>query len=415
MLEKINEGLAITKANGIYDLLYEKWFGLYEVKEVGLLDILKYLIPIVLLFLAIGGYFFYRRLVERKQAEMVLRESEERFHSIFEGTGDGIILVDTETKQLSSGNFAFCQMLGYSPEELTQLGVPDIHPKKDLPYVLEQFEKQMRGEIQLAKDIPVKCKDSSVLYADIKASPISLAGKHYLLGIFRDITERKQMDEKLQISMLKYQLLFEDSRDALMMQAPPTWKFTEVNEAALNLFGASSVAEFTELGPWDVAPEKQPDGQLSSEKAQEMIATAMREGSSFFEWEHQRLDGQTFAADVLLTRLDYGEGNLLQGTVRDISERKQMELQLEKMAITDGLTSLYNRVYFTARLEDELQRSARFKSPLSLLMVDIDFFKPINDAPLIGPFSQAPKICRAILGFASRGGSRSFSQSSRLS
>ena len=66
LLEQINEGLAITKANGTYDQLYEKWFGLYEVKEVGLLDVLKYLIPIVLLFLAIGGYFFYRRQADHK-------------------------------------------------------------------------------------------------------------------------------------------------------------------------------------------------------------------------------------------------------------------------------------------------------------------------------------------------------------
>jgi diguanylate cyclase (GGDEF)-like protein/PAS domain S-box-containing protein len=134
-------------------------------------------------------------------------------------------------------------------------------------------------------------------------------------------------EEALWISGRKHQLLFDSSRDALMMLAPPSWKFTGANQATLKLFGASSVAEFTSLGPWDVSPERQPDGCSSSEKAQEMIAIAMNEGSHNFEWEHQRLNGQSFAADVLLTRMEVGTEVFLQATVRDITERKTLERQ----------------------------------------------------------------------------------------
>jgi light-regulated signal transduction histidine kinase (bacteriophytochrome) len=63
-----------------------------------------------------------------------------------------------------------------------------------------------------------------------------------------------------------------------------------------------------------------------------MIATAMREGSHFFEWTHQRLNGETFAADVLLTRIEAGGQVSVQGTVRDISERKQAEAELARQA-----------------------------------------------------------------------------------
>ncbi len=143
-----------------------------------------------------------------------------------------------------------------------------------------------------------------------------------------DFTERKQVENQ-RIDALKYQLLFESSRDALMTLGPPSWKFTSANQATLQLFGASSVAEFIAVGPWVVSPERQPDGRLSSEKAQEMIETAMREGSHFFEWEHQRLDGRSFAADVLLTRMDVGEDVFLQATVRDITARKQTEARLK--------------------------------------------------------------------------------------
>lgn len=144
----------------------------------------------------------------------------------------------------------------------------------------------------------------------------------------REIAEHMRLEEAFRISALRYQLLFDSSRDALMTVAPPSWLFTTANQATLQMFGASSVGEFIALGPWNVSPESQPDGRLSSEKAQEMIAIAMREGSHFFEWTHQRLDGQPFNANVLLTRMAVGGDVFLQATVRDITERKQMERNL---------------------------------------------------------------------------------------
>ena len=127
-----------------------------------------------------------------------------------------------------------------------------------------------------------------------------------------------------------YQQLFESSRDALMLTSPPLWKFTQANQATLQLFGVSSAEEFAALGPSDVSPEMQPDGRLSSEKAPEMIALALREGSHFFEWEHKRVNGQSFAADVLLTRIGSGEIPIVLATVRDITERKQFEETLRQ-------------------------------------------------------------------------------------
>lgn len=147
----------------------------------------------------------------------------------------------------------------------------------------------------------------------------------FMVCVGIDTTERKQVEDALRISTLKYQLLFESSRDALSVVLPLTGKFIDANQSALELFGASSLADFTTHGPVDLSPERQPDGRLSSEKAQEVIAIAMREGSHFFEWEHQRLDGQPFASEVLLTRMELEGQVLLQGTVRNISERKQIE------------------------------------------------------------------------------------------
>ncbi|MBW1717919.1 MAG: PAS domain S-box protein, partial [Deltaproteobacteria bacterium] len=158
-----------------------------------------------------------RDITERKRAEEKLQESEQRFRAIFDNAMDGILLADPENKKFYIGNKAICQMLGYSLEEVRNLGVMDIHPEKELPYVTEQFERQARKEITLAKDIPVKRKDGSVFYADVNSSLVTLAGKAYLLGIFRDITERKRAEEALQKSEEKYRKTFESTGTAMVI------------------------------------------------------------------------------------------------------------------------------------------------------------------------------------------------------
>lgn len=119
------------------------------------------------------------------------------YKAIFDNATDGILLADIENKKFYIGNKMICQTLGYSLEEITNMGVMDIHPEEDLPYVIEQFEKQAKREIGLAQDIPVKKKDGSIFYVDINSFLITLPGKTYLVGIFRDTTERKRAEEEL--------------------------------------------------------------------------------------------------------------------------------------------------------------------------------------------------------------------------
>ncbi len=136
-------------------------------------------------------------IAERLQVETALRESEQRFKAIFENAQDGILLADLKEKKFVSGNPKICQMLGYSQAEIMGLGVADIHPAPNLPHVLQQFEKQARKEISLAPDLPVKRKDGSIFFADINSFPVTLVGKEYLVGFFRDISERKASETKI--------------------------------------------------------------------------------------------------------------------------------------------------------------------------------------------------------------------------
>ncbi|MFO7979626.1 MAG: PAS domain S-box protein [Candidatus Aminicenantes bacterium] len=142
-----------------------------------------------------------RDATTRKEEEKALKESEARFKAIFNESTDGMLLVEVETKRFFMCNSKICQMLGYTEEEMMRLRVDDIHPEKDLPFVREQFERQAKGEIKLAAGLPVKRKDGSIFYADVSSSEITLGGIKCLLESFRDITERKKIQDELKEKM----------------------------------------------------------------------------------------------------------------------------------------------------------------------------------------------------------------------
>ncbi|MBA5874501.1 MAG: response regulator [Nitrospira sp. CR1.2] len=143
---------------------------------------------------------------------------------------------------------------------------------------------------------------------------------------------RQQYESSLRESEEKFRRLFESSRDAIMILYPPQWNFIACNPATVKLFGARDEAHFTSLGPGDVSPEYQPDGELSMVKAPKAIETAMREGFHLFEWMHKRVGGPDFLATVQLTRITLQGVKGLQATVRDITEERRAETELRAYA-----------------------------------------------------------------------------------
>jgi len=178
-----------------------------------------------------------RDITERKKSEEVLRESEERFRAIFDNSIDGILVTDLETKSLYTCNKAMCQMLGYSLEEIRNLKVTDIHPKKDLSYVMTEIERERQGESAGVKVLPLERKDGSVLYAEVTPSLVTFAGRRYLAGIFRDISERKRAEEALKSSEERYRLVVDNANEAIVVAQDGMLKF--FNSRSIGILGYS--------------------------------------------------------------------------------------------------------------------------------------------------------------------------------
>jgi PAS domain S-box-containing protein len=176
-----------------------------------------------------------RDITERKQAEKTLRESEERYKNLFKANIDGILIADATTKKFRYANPAICRMLGYSEEELTQMGVADIHPKDSLEQVSAEFEAQISGA-KINAELPCVRKDGQVISVSINASMVTIGQTEYLMGIFRDITEGRQAEQDLRETK-KYLENLINYANAPIIVWTPDLKITKFNHAFEHLTG----------------------------------------------------------------------------------------------------------------------------------------------------------------------------------
>lgn len=134
----------------------------------------------------------------------------------------------------------------------------------------------------------------------------------------------------LQESEQRFRTIFTESRDALLIFCPQHGRFGAVNPAALRMFRSPGERGFTELTLCDLSPEVQPDGRASKEKAEKLVEYVLATGGSQFDWRHRRLDGEEFAAEVLLSRISLQGETVIQATIRDVSlQKKTMAALLE--------------------------------------------------------------------------------------
>lgn len=183
----------------------------------------------------------------------------------------------------------------------------------------------------------------------------------------------------LRDSQSKYKALFDGAGDAIFVMRDGY--FFDCNTAAELMFGVSA-AEFKKLVPADISPPQQPDGSDSMARSIELMQLAVRTPQRF-EWQHQRVNGPLFYAEVILKSIQLGNDTCLIAMVRDVTERKRSETlleasrrELEHRVNHDSLTALPNRHYLHQFIDDQL---AMADSLFALLLLDLNQFKEIND------------------------------------
>jgi len=259
-----------------------------------------------------------RQAVERQRALTESERSNEMLRTAIAYAGVGISLLDTKGIHISV-NSAFCEMVGYSSEELIGTGPPHKYWPKDEK---EQISKRLRGFLKEGKQPPqehvFQRKNGEKFPVLITASPVKDEKREDVayVGIVQDITERKKAEEE----MRKSEMILENIADSIIV-TDLQGRITSWNEGASKIFG---------FGAEEMLGEN--IAKVSKPKEREQVAPAqleqVRKGVLFLgEWEGVRKDGEPVWL-MLTTKLlknSQGETVGMIGVGKDIAERKKAE------------------------------------------------------------------------------------------
>uniref|UniRef100_A0A7C4VS62 histidine kinase n=1 Tax=Desulfatirhabdium butyrativorans TaxID=340467 RepID=A0A7C4VS62_9BACT len=263
-------------------------------------------------------------IVLRRKEEDALRESETRFRKIYEHMGVGVARVSLDFR-IQAANAAYCRMLGYREEELIGMHLRDItHPE----VIEENLERQRQLGAGLIDHYSMEKrflhKDGHTVYGLLNASLIRDAegNPSYFLGSVADITERKTAEGLLREESERWQMLFEKTRDGIVI-LDETAKVYAFNRRFADMLGYSP-EEIEGMYAWDW------DAHFSKEQIQEM-ARSIDDDGHHFETLHRCKDGRIFPVELSNSRTIYRGQKLILCICRDISERKAAEA--EKQAL----------------------------------------------------------------------------------
>ena len=267
-----------------------------------------------------------RDITERKQAEKKIRESEERWRVLFEYAPDAIYINDLKGN-LMDGNSAAEKLTGYKREELVGKSFFSLNilPKDQIPRAASLLARNIAGKPTGPDEFTLIRKDGSRVDAEISTYPVKIAGKRVVLGIARDITERKKAEEAIKESEERYRVQFDEALDAIFVADAETGIIVDCNRAATRLFGRDK-SELIGQQQSILHPPGVIKGGLS-ETFRKHLGEA--EGQTL-ETRIITKGGKIKDVVIKANLIELKGKKFLQGIFRDITEQKKIQDEIKK-------------------------------------------------------------------------------------
>lgn len=328
----------------------------------------------------------------QKQTEAQLKASESKFRSIFEKSAIGMARLTTLGKYIEV-NDKFCEILGYSKEELESMTFEDITHKDDLledhiskQRVLDGYADSITREKRYIR------KSGEIIWVRVTASLINDSNGQYTLSCVENITESKTLylaleesEKKLKVinqdlnrlvdeevekklrSEEKYKYLFNTVNEALCVYAvnndKSSTEFIELNEKMCDLFGYSK-PELLTMKPLDLFTEE--TLQMLPEKAAELQQT----GTVFYESELIRRDGKKMTCEIMSTLARLHGETLVITAIRDVTEAKKLakdNMQKEQLLIHQSKLADMGKMIASI--------THQWKQPLNIISLSMDMIQ----------------------------------------
>ncbi|MFC1783616.1 PAS domain S-box protein [Planctomycetota bacterium] len=292
----------------------------------------------------------------KHKMERTLRESEERYRTIFDGSRDAVFIA-AEDARFVEVNEAAVALTGYSGEELKEMTIPDLHEEEDTHAYQQFFHRIMSGE-QITSEAKILRKDGIKVDTEFSNRRIMMGDTAYMHTVARDITERKRAEEALRESEEKYRSLFEGSLH------PITIYDRNANIVMLNKVGADnfkrSLNEIIGKPLGEFIPEIH---DLTVKRLSQVLETGK---ALYVEDEITLPEGKRWFYSTLHPILNpQGAPSLIQVVSYDITERKKAEEEKDKLLkaieITKEAISIQSSDLITIYANDSMGRLFGYK------------------------------------------------------
>jgi diguanylate cyclase (GGDEF)-like protein/PAS domain S-box-containing protein len=311
---------------------------------------------------------------ERRQLEDALRESEARFRALVQNSSDFITVLDPDGR-VQYMSPAGTRVMGYTQDDLEGKAPTELIHEDDIDALIDQFADVV-GRPGASGTVTYRGRHADGSYRQLEAIITNLLADPAVKGMVintRDVTERRDVQRTLAESEQRYKSLFEHNPNAVY-SFDLKGTFTSANPACETVSGyavgdlvGSSFVSFIVPEDRDRAMESFRSAAAGEAQAVE-IAIQHRHG--------HRVELHVTNMPIVVDWEIVG----VYGVAKDVTERRELERQLEHRAFHDALTGLPNRALFMDRLGHALARRDRTPESVAVMFLDLDRFKIINDS-----------------------------------
>src|SRR2546426_3188099 len=308
------------------------------------------------------------------------RRSEELFRASIESAPLAMIMIN-QTGAIVLPKAEAVRLFGYSQHELLNQPVEKlVSPPSRQAHAARRAAFLSRPEARrmgVGRDLYAVRKDGTEFPVEIGLNPIETERGTFVLSAIVDITDRKRAEAALQDSEARKSAIVQSALDCIV-SIDHEGKILEFNPAAERVFGYSSAEVVGKALAEVIIPpslrEAHRQGLMRYLATGESCILGRR-----IEMTAMRSDGTEFPVELSITSLGAGSRPTFTGFIRDITQRKAAEADIERLAFYDPLTQLPNRRLLFERLQHAVAARARTRRLGAILFVDLDDFKVLND------------------------------------
>ena len=324
-----------------------------------------------------------RDVGEERESNQALRDSEGKFRNVAESAIDAIVSADIDGA-IVSWNRGAETMFGYAQDEVIGQPLTLLMPERYRTAHDAGLKRRRLGEpsriLGQRLELEGLRRNGEEFPLELSLAEWQMGDEGFSTGIMRDISERRKADELLRER--------EEHLRFLIEHVPAVVYRSEIGAEGRWLYVSPQIETLLGFTPeeWEADPSLwfqrvHPDDRDERMSEEGAVLHTVSDKPVASEYRMITRDGRTIWVidDAVIVRGARGTPDHWSGVLYDITDRKLLEQQLKQQALTDSLTGLANRALFLDRVEHALTRGRRDEEQVTVMFLDLDDFKTVND------------------------------------